>query len=309
MILIICLNPALQHTLWFENCITGEVNRAVKKILSTGGKGVNVARIIGELGEEAVLLTVLGGKQGELAKKLLQKDQISYHAVPVGCETRNCITIIDLKTNKQTELVEEGGQVGPSEIKATIQAFKKFIKKSCFLVVSGTAMDGFPRTIYQEFVRLAKKNGVSALIDASDDLLTNALYERPFLIKPNWKEMEILAGRKINSIKSMKRSIKQIKGEGAGSILVTRGSGDALLFHKEKFYRIAFPQIQVLNSIGSGDGVAAGIGVGMIQDLSMIESVRLGIACGTANCKTPIAGTVCPEEVRRIVTKVRIEPI
>lgn len=307
MILVICLNPALQHTLWFENFIPGEVNRAVKKMLSAGGKGVHVARIIGELGEEAILLTALGGQHGELVKQLLKEDRISFHAVPVDCETRSCITIIDLKKNEQTEAVEEGGEVGQSAIRATIRAFQKFIKKSRFLVVSGTVMNGYPRTIYQEFIRSAKQNGIRTLIDATGDQLINALRESPFLIKPNWYEMEILEGRKINNIASMKRSIGQRNREGAGSILVTKKSDAALLFHQSRFYRVTSPKIQVLNPIGSGDAVAAGIGVGMIRDLSMIESVRLGMACGTANCITPVAGTVCPEEVCRLVTKIRIE--
>ncbi len=308
MILVICLNPALQRTLWFNKFHHGEVNRVSRKILSAGGKGVNVARIITGLGVEATLLTVLGGYTGELIKKYLKRDQIFYHAVGVNSETRNCTTILD-GNNKQTEVVEEGDRIAKSESDAVVRVFQKLLKKSCFLVISGTALPGFPKTIYQKFVRMAKQNGVKTLIDATGDQLKKSLRGNPFLVKPNWKEMETLNQKAIKDTQSMKESMKEIHHEGADSVLVTTESSSALLYHEERFYRIDPPQVKVINSIGSGDGVAAGISVGMVRGLSLIESIRLGIACGTANCKTRIAGVVRSNDIQAMIPKVRIESL
>jgi tagatose 6-phosphate kinase len=309
MILVICLNPALQRTLWFNKFDHGEVNRASRKALSAGGKGVHVARIITALGENATLLTVLGGHAGESIKKYLERDHISYKAVSVNSETRNCTTILDCNSNKQTEVVEEGDRITKSESEAVVRAFQHLLKKSRFLVISGTALPGFAKTIYQKFVRMARQEGVQTLIDATGDLLKQSLRGNPFLVKPNWKEMETLVQEKIRNIKTMKESMKEIHREGADSVLVTTESSSAILFHEARFYRIDPPQVKVVNFIGSGDGVAAGISVGMVRGLSLIESIRLGIACGTANCKTPVAGVVRPNDVQSMVSKVRIEPL
>jgi len=309
MILVICLNPALQRTLWFNKFNPGDVNRASGKVLSAGGKGVNVARIITQLGENATLLTVLGGYTGELIKKYLKQDRISYEAVDVNSETRNCMTILNNYPNQQTEVVEEGDPITKSESNAVIRKFQKLLKKNRFLVISGTTLPGFPKTIYQKFVRMAKQDGVETLVDAAGDLLKKSLRANPYLVKPNWKEMATLINKEIKGTQSMKASMKKVHREGADTVIVTTESSSALLYHADRFYRVDPPKVNVVNSIGSGDGVAAGFSVGMARGLSMIESVRLGIACGTANCKTPIAGTVHPKDVEELIRKVRIEPL
>jgi tagatose 6-phosphate kinase len=309
MILVICLNPALQRTLWFNKFNHDEVNRTSKRVLSAGGKGVNVARIITGLGEEATLLTVLGGHTGEIIKNCLDQDQIPYHVVGVSSETRNCTTILDGKQNKQTEMVEEGDRITKSKSDTVVQVFQKLLKKSRFVVISGTALPGFPKTIYQQFVRMANQRGVRTLIDATVDLLKKSLWANPFLVKPNWKEMETLAQKEIRDIQSMKVSMQAMHEEGTDAVLVTTESSSAILYHEARFYRIDPPKVKVVNSIGSGDGVAAGISIGMVRGLSLIESVRLGIACGTANCKTPVAGVVHSSNVQAMIPKVRIEPL
>ena len=309
MILVICLNPALQRTLWFNKFNYGEVNRASRKVLSAGGKGVNVARIISELGEEVTLLTVLGGHTGEIVKNCLDRDQIPYHFIGVNCETRTCTTILDGQHHKSTEMAEEGDRITKSESDAVVRIFQKLLKKSCFLVISGTALPGFPETIYQQFIRMANQEGVKTLIDATGELLKKSVRADPFFVKPNWKEMETLTQKKIKDTRSMKTAIQAIREAGAHTVLVTTESSSAYFFHDAQFYRIGPPKVKVVNPIGSGDGVAAGISVGIVRGLSLSESVRLGIACGTANCKTSVAGVVRLKDVQAMIPKVQIEPL
>ena len=268
-----------------------------------------MARIITRLGEEATLLTILGGHTGEIIKNCLDQDQISYHVVSVNNETRNCITILDGKNHKQTEIVEEGDRIAKSKSDAVVQVFQKLLKKSRFVVISGTALPGFPKTIYQQFVQLANQKGVRTLIDATGELLKNSLRANPFFVKPNWKEMETLTQKKIKDTRSMKTAMQTIHKAGAHTVLVTTESSSAYFFHEARFYRIDPPKVKVVNSIGSGDGVAAGISIGIVRGMSLSESVRLGIACGTANCKTPVAGVVRSSDVHAMIPKVQIEPL
>ena len=104
------------------------------------------------------------------------------------------------------------------------------------------------------------------------------------------------------------RELLNVSAKGIVSSMLL-GLVNPFLYYEDRFYRIDPPQVKVINSIGSGDGVAAGISVGMVRGLSLIESVRLGIACGTANCKTPIAGVVYPNDVQAMIPKVRLESL
>ncbi|MBN1780627.1 1-phosphofructokinase, partial [bacterium] len=60
MVLCVCLNPALQRSLFLEQLRPGHVNRVGELRLSAGGKGVNAARVVQQMGGSAVLMGLFG---------------------------------------------------------------------------------------------------------------------------------------------------------------------------------------------------------------------------------------------------------
>ena len=50
MILTVTANPLIDRTLWLESFHPGKIHRAVKTSEIAGGKGINVARMIKNLG-------------------------------------------------------------------------------------------------------------------------------------------------------------------------------------------------------------------------------------------------------------------
>ena len=71
MILTLCLNPVLQKTIVFsmnleKNC----VNRAKSHLFDVSGKGVNVSRVLTQLGIPVLHITQIGGDFSNLFKKL-----------------------------------------------------------------------------------------------------------------------------------------------------------------------------------------------------------------------------------------------
>ncbi len=59
--LTLCLTPTFQRTLRFSKVERGEVNRSNEYRLDASGKGINVTRVLQQLGFEATHLTHLGG--------------------------------------------------------------------------------------------------------------------------------------------------------------------------------------------------------------------------------------------------------
>ena len=76
MILTVCLNPTLQKTLCFPSVTQGEVNRTDNHRLDASGKGINVSRVLTQLGKTAVHLTQLGGELRPLFLSLCKKDKL-----------------------------------------------------------------------------------------------------------------------------------------------------------------------------------------------------------------------------------------
>ena len=60
------------------------------------------------------------------------------------------------------------------------------------------------------------------------------------------------------------------------------------------------PHVQANNPIGSGDAMMAGIATGLLRDRSMLNAVRLGMACGAANAMTLESGFVRLSDVKRL---------
>jgi len=97
MILVVGLSPAWQRTLVFEEIIPGKVNRATGLTETASGKGVNVARVASILGADVKLLTIAGGRRGQLLKAQLKRQGLNARVVSVNAETRICQTLLHLR--------------------------------------------------------------------------------------------------------------------------------------------------------------------------------------------------------------------
>ena len=61
-----------------------------------------------------------------------------------------------------------------------------------------------------------------------------------------------------------------------------------------------------MNPIGSGDSFNAGLAAGIARGESILEAVKLGMACGAANALTELAGHVKLDDVNRLFDQVRV---
>ena len=308
MILAVCLNPAIQRTLNFQDLQLNRVNRAKSAVLSTGGKGVNVARVAMTSGADVKLLTLAGGPNGRELRRLLKGEGIPFHAVPVRGNTRICTTLLDRKNGIQTELVEESEPVTGGETGRVQRAFETLLRGSRLLVLSGTAPKGFASSVYRRWIEAANRIGIPTILDAPGKLAEQGLTSRPWLFKPNWGEMEAILGRPVRSDEEAKKALEIFHQNGAQNVMVTADVPVALALADGGFFRLISPDLAVVNPIGSGDSIAAGIAAAFLRKKSLPEALRFGMACGSANVLTPLAGTVRKRDVRTLLKAVKIEP-
>ncbi len=309
MILAVCLNPALQRTLVFQDLEFNRVNRTNSVIVSTGGKGVNVARVASTLGADVLLLTLLGGGRGNEVREHLKREGIPFQAVPVRGNTRICSTLLDPVHGTQTELVEESEPVTKEEVRNAERAFERLIPRCSLLVLSGTAPAGFPDTVYGKWIAMAARAHVRSILDAPARLSSRALDSKPWLFKPNWREMEALQGHTIRSEPEARKAMETLRSKGARNVLVTRDGPVALASTEEGIFRLRCADLKAVNSIGSGDSIAAGIAAALMRKKSLPDALRFGMACGSANVLTPLAGTVRKRDVRTLLKLVQMEPL
>jgi tagatose 6-phosphate kinase len=307
MILAVCLNPALQCTLIFERLDEGKVNRAKSVRVSVGGKGANVARIARTLGAPVCLFLPLGGERGRLVKRLLREGRIPFRAVPVEGNTRICTTLIDAHHRTHTELVEESEPASRGEVRRMERAFESLLLRARMLILSGTATPGFPETVYGRWIVRAGRLGVPCILDAPVPFAQHGLHAGPWLYRANWAEMEGVLGRTVPA-NSMESALKTLQDMGAGNVLVSLDGPAAVARIGSRSLRILVPELGVVNPIGSGDAIAAGIGASWVENGDLHMAIRLGMACGAANVLTLLAGTVRKTDVHRLLPRVKTIP-
>ena len=71
MIYTVTVNPSIDYIVQLKELTLGEVNRMDYDNKLPGGKGINVSRILKELGLDNVALGFLGGFTGQFVKEEL----------------------------------------------------------------------------------------------------------------------------------------------------------------------------------------------------------------------------------------------
>lgn len=300
-ILVVCLNPTFQKTLVFNHFEENEVNRCSTYRMDASGKGMNVARIITQIGGEAMHLTHLGGSRMNEMISLIEKDGIDLYYVETKSAIRTCTTIINKEKNTTTELVEEPYAVDSSS-DAYIRILYSNILSSCSsVVISGTRSPGYSPSLYSDFVKEAKEMGKTVILDIKGEDLKQSLQYYPDVIKPNLSEFisTYLPQRRVNESDSNEElkdevilKMKELFETYHCSIVITRGKYPIWVYSKEGFNELATKPIVPVNTIGCGDALTSGIAYHLLKGDTLIEAVKTAITYSAKNATLLAPGSV-----------------
>ena len=116
MITTITLNPAVDKTIEINNFSVGNVNRVTSVRLDAGGKGINVSKVIKNLGGTSSAMGILSGKSGDFIKGYLDEIEISNDFIFTNGETRTNIKVVDLINHTNTDINEAGPEASIEDL-------------------------------------------------------------------------------------------------------------------------------------------------------------------------------------------------
>lgn len=308
MILALNLNASLDKIYTVDKLEYGGVVRANTIQNTAGGKGLHVANICKELHEEYLATGFLGGKTGEYLQDILTKNQINHDFVPIKNETRACINIAT-PDGKQTEVLEPGPSISQEETDLFLAKYTKLLTLADIVVASGSLPHNLPLNFYGTLAQLATKYHKKFLLDTSGQTLKESLSYKPFFIKPNKDEIEQLTGIKIDNLD---KAISQVQGfQKLGIIMpvISLGKNGSIVGYQNQIYHATPPQYKAINAVGSGDAFVAGIAIGLQRNYPIIDTIKLGSACGTANVLEAESGFVSKDNVEKIFKLVEVKQI
>jgi len=304
MILTVTLNPTVDKSYYIDKLIPGEVIRVNRKTETAGGKGINVAKIAKLLGDNVVATGFLGGRSGEYINSFLIKAGIVSNFVTLSDETRTCVNVNDNEFNHQTVLLEAGSSVNAEKQEEFILHYKNLLDCCKAVVIGGSLPPGIDNNFYPQLIDIAKKAGKIVVLDTSGETLRAGIEACPSIIKPNRDELKAYLGRDIETIEETLAAAKEIQAKGTGTVIVSLGKDGAVFVMKEGAYRGTTPNVKIVNTVGCGDSLVAGFVTGLINNYTMVDTIKLAMAVSTANALSREIGYFEQKDLEDLLTKV-----
>ncbi|HWE01172.1 MAG TPA: hexose kinase [Tepidisphaeraceae bacterium] len=308
MILCLGTTPTVQRSMTFDRVAIDDVNRAIEVKDYASGKSPNVARILRTLGADPLAVGFAGGDRGRFLLDDMAKAGIRHDFVMIPEPTRLCTTVIDQSNSTATELVEEHAVVSSSAWAEMDRKLLALAPRSKLWIFSGSLPPGAPQDFYARYVPLARANGARLILDTRGQPLKLSLIHDHFIVKLNRDELAATLDLALDSETAITQAARRVCPAG-GAAIVTLGAGGALACAGNRAWRVTAPKVRAISPIGSGDAFAAGLGWGLLQEMSMPEALGVGCACGSANAMTALAGHMSPSDFEALRRKVDVTDI
>ena len=300
MIYTLTLNPSVDLIVSLERFCEGRVNLSDNEYKLPGGKGINVSQVLKNLGHESTALGFVGGFTGNFIVDELKKRKVDTDFIEVSGDTRINIKMKDTKA--ESEINGNSPAITKEDLKDLMKKLNE-LKKDDLLVMSGSVPKTLSSSIYKEILEGLKEE-VKVIVDTKGEALEEVLKANPFLVKPNNHELEDLFNVKISGIEDTIRYGKKLQEMGAVNVVVSLAGEGAILIGEEKIYRGNVPRGTVVNSVGAGDSLVGGFAAGLLEDLSIEECFRKGIASGSASA---FSENLCTSEaVEKLLKEIEI---
>lgn len=278
MIYTVTVNPSIDYIVQLNELTLGEVNRMDYDNKLPGGKGINVSRILKELGLDNTAWGFLGGFTGEFVKEALEKTGLKTNFTPIKADTRINVKI---KAQAETEINGRGPELTKEEIAAFTAQFDKLTADDV-VIFAGSLVPSLSDDFYFDLIKVIRQKGAQFVIDTTGESLLKTLPENPLVVKPNNHELAELFGVKLNSIDDIVKYGKKLLEMGARHVLISMAGDGGLMITKDKVYRSYAPKGTVINSVGAGDSMIGGFTGTYAKTKDPLEAFRYGLACGSA---------------------------
>lgn len=280
-IVTITMSPCIDKSTVVDKFIPEKKLKCSYPVLEAGGGGINVSRALRNFNTDSLCLYVSGGYTGNILNNLVFHEKLNAVPIPSKLFTRENFIVFEKQTHLQFRFGMPVNEVSDTEWKQLISELKKV--KPEYVILSGSISPNINPKFFIELQQFVKKNKAKFIIDTAGEPLKHLLKEGAFLIKPNQNEFSGLFGKKTLQAKEIivkARSI--IKTGKIQNILVSLGGEGAVLINKESAWQFTPPKLKVKSTVGAGDSMVAGIVYYLNKGKSIDESVKFGIACGSA---------------------------
>ncbi|MCC5883151.1 MAG: 1-phosphofructokinase [Halomonas sp.] len=308
-VLTLTLNPALDLSVSLERLVPGAVNRTRETHLTAAGKGVNVARVLAELGHDVTVSGFLGADNDGPFLRAFEAMGVEDAFLRVPGETR-----INAK------LAEADGRItdinGPgTTIDAT--AWQRFLHwlgtrvddpRRCpdAVVIAGSLPPGVTADALVELITHLRAAELPVWVDTSGEALNRAIEARPTAVKPNEHELAAWAGGTLDSAPARLAAALRLYAAGIEEAVISAGPAGVLWVSRRGAWQATPPPVAVVSTVGAGDTLLAALLHGVVCGHPPDQTLRLATALSAESVRHLGVGDIHADDFPQLQQQTRV---
>jgi 1-phosphofructokinase len=310
MILSVTVNPSVDHTLFLDEIKIGDTNRIQRTERDAGGKGINLSRVVAEMGFPSYATGFLGGGPGAYVRSVLDRQGVRHRFVAVAGETRINFSV-ETGKGPPTTFNERGPEISDDELDELTRLCLEVAPDVEWAALGGSVPPGVPDDVFKVLGKLFAEAGCRVVIDADGEPMRLGMEARPHFIKPNENEAERLLGHPVTTLEQAAVSAGELLerlGRDEGRIVViSRGKKGAVLASDEGVFSGVSPKVEAISTIGSGDSLIGGMLWALQEGKTLEEAFAWGLAAGAATASTGGSEIAQRPKVLELFPQARVE--
>lgn len=303
----ITLNPAYDLVGLLSEIDIGEVNLVKTAGLHAAGKGINVAKVLKNLGIDVTVGGFLGKENQDGFQKIFSETGIA-----------NRFQVVEGRTRINVKLTEQDGEVTDlnfSGFEVTKSDWQRFVNDSLswagqfdMICVSGSLPKGVALDEFTKWMKRLRNECMCVIFDSSRDAFVAGLKASPWLVKPNRRELEIWAGRELPTYKDIIEAANQLRQQGIAHVVISLGAEGAMWVNSSGAWFAKPPKCEVISTVGAGDSMVGGLIYGLMMSQTSEHTLRLATAVSAIAVSQPNVGITDREQLARMMARVDLQP-
>ena len=308
MITTICMNPCFDRTVEVDTLQISRVNRIRNARDDLGGKGINVAVVAGRLGLDVQCIGIMGNDGSAELSGLMDREGLRHRFLTVPGRVRTNMKIYSRDGQGVTELNEPGAAVDDSILRDFFDLTRQETASSEIVVMTGSLPPGCPEGTYRDLMNAL--DGKKCILDTEGkELELAAKGAKPYLIKPNLRELETTLGIELRTIRAIRDAALLFIRLGVEHAVVSMGEMGAMYVSERKTLFAPALRIEAKSTVGAGDAMIGGMLMGYEKTGDMAKAFRYGIAAGAASVMTEGTQLIVRSDFEKLLAQVKVQEV
>lgn len=307
-IVTLTMNPSLDIATSIAHVSDTIKLRCAPEESHPGGGGINVSRIIHNLGGDSIAVFPCGGYTGGRLQELLLQEDLTTHTIPINSNTRQSFSVHESTSGRDFRFLLPGHALSQDIAHTCLEYIRNLKSKPRFIVASGSLPPGLEDNFYAALSQLARTLDCLFVLDTSGPALAHALEAGDvYFFKPSLEELEELTGQSLDTeVLQLKAARRLIQAGKTSMVVISLAEEGVLLVSADFAIRASGIPVTPVSTVGAGDCVVGAMVWALERGLSLEQALRYGVASATATILNAHGEMGRKEDIERLIDKINI---